>query len=359
MSYTLAIGPDAPFWPGSQRLILTIEGEVVTDVHYRPDEEPPAFLARLPRLDLEQTVYEVLHGFGSSSQAHGLALCLALETLTDTLVPNRAHYLRCAIAEIERLWSHLRAVRSLFEVLGLRRQTAVLQELVGQAREALHIFGGDPEVPDLLVPGGLRKDITFEQYEWLVRLLETINQLLFELIDHAIDDTRLLARTVNVGTLSREVTAQFLLRGPLARAAGLDADVRLDEPYAAYGDLTVRRIIQEGGDVHARLVMLLLEAFEALKLAEQALQAMPGGDNLLGDFPAELPAGTASAAVESPQGLLRYTIVSDGYRLTDLTIDAPVHIDRLLARTLFVGALVDNVPLIVLSTDPCIRHAEV
>jgi Ni,Fe-hydrogenase III large subunit len=127
-------------------------------------------------------------------------------------------------------------------------------------------------------------------------------------------------------------------------------------PYASYPRLIVRRVLQEGGDVHARLVVLLLESFESLKLIEQVLHDLPAGP-WEGAFPQELASGQASGHVEAPRGLLRYTLQSDGFRLTDVIIDEPHQLDRLLARTLFVGALLDNVILIALSTLPLLDTA--
>lgn len=353
MSYTLAIGPSAPYWPGPQRLVLTVAGETVRDVVYRPNEDERDYSSRLQRLEPEQVLDLMTRRRGGSMFAHALAFCQALEALLDTPPPQRAAYLRCAVAEIERLASHLSALHAVFSLLGQQRRTDVLHALRGQAHRALRLLTEPAELSTLCMPGGMRHNLDDERWSELLTLLNEMHRHLFELIDQTIDDPRLLARTVDVGTVARGAAEQFMLRGPLARAAGLEVDTRLDEPYAAYPRLNVRRIVQEGGDVHARLVLLLLEAFESIKLADQALQEMPAGSHTSADaFPTAVPAGEARAAVESPRGLLRYRLAGDGYRLTDLAVDAPQQIDRLLARTLFVGAVLDNVVLIALSTGP-------
>jgi Ni,Fe-hydrogenase III large subunit len=247
-------------------------------------------------------------------------------------------------------------VRMLFIALGHQQHATNVQAIESQAHEALLLLSGTSDTTNVCVPGGVRHDIQHEEHTWVLRLLATIKQQLFELIDQVIDEPRLLARTVDVGALSRAVVAQFELRGPLARAAGLEVDGRLELPYANYSRLIVRRVLQEGGDVHARLVVLLLESFESLKLVEQVLHELPAGQ-WEGAFPQDLASGRASGHVESPRGLLRYTIQSDGFRLTDVAIDEPRQLDRLLARTLFVGALLDNVILIALSTLPLLDTA--
>ena len=109
--------------------------------------------------------------------------------------------------------------------------------------------------------------------------------------------------------------------------------------------------------MYARLVVLLLEAFEGLKLVEQALQALPAGD-WQGDVPNNLRRGQASSAVEGPHGMIRYTLESDGERLKKVRIDTPRQLDRLLARTLLANTLLDNVVPIITSCDVCTACAE-
>jgi Ni,Fe-hydrogenase III large subunit len=357
VSYTLALGPFTPYWRSPFRLVLKVEDERVVDVDYRGGYNERGCAERLPQLALEQALHLVSRISGTSSHAHVLAFCQALEALNGIDVPARAQYMRCIAAEIERAASHLVTLQTLFEVLGLQPRVQTIQALRTRLREGLLLLSQQPGLPQACMPGGVRHDVDDVQYTWLLTLLDTLSKDLFELIDRTIDENSLLARTFGVGTLAAGVVEQFGLRGPLARAAGVETDTRLDQPYAAYDRLMVRRVVQKGGDVHSRLVLLLLEAFESLKLATQALQDLPAGA-CLGALPAEFAAGTASVGVEGPRGLLGYTLHSDGYRLLQVTIDAPRQLDRLLARTLFVGALVDDVVLIALSTDICTACAE-
>jgi Ni,Fe-hydrogenase III large subunit len=167
----------------------------------------------------------------------------------------------------------------------------------------------------------------------------------------------LLARTIEVGGLPRAAAEQFGVRGPLARASGIARDARSDHPYAGYSRLAFKPITQDGGDVYARLMLLLLEAYESVKLIEQALKELAEGQSH-GELPEELPVGQGASAVEGPHGLIRYVVESDGRRLTRVRIDTPRQLDRLLARTLLSDALIDNAVAIIASTDPCTACAE-
>ncbi len=357
MGYTLTLGPFVAHWRGPQRLVLKVEGEIITDVDYRAGYNERGCAERLTRLNLDQALHLVSRICSAASHAHSLAFCQALETLLGITVPERAAYLRCGVAELERVISHLTGLTALFDVLGLDRYTDMTRRLREGSQQAMYLLTGARIIPDVCLPGGLRADLDADQRSELLTVLAKLNRLIFRLIDQAIDHRALLSRTVNVGTLTPAGAAQFFVRGPLGRASGVTADLRIDQPYAAYQQLTVRRVVQEGGDVYARLVVLLLETLESVKLVEQVLEQLPGGE-WHGALPQRLSAGRATAEVESPQGLLRYRLESDGRRLTNVSIDSPRPLDRLLARTLLVGAMVDNVMLIMGSTDMCVACAE-
>jgi ech hydrogenase subunit E len=147
------------------------------------------------------------------------------------------------------------------------------------------------------------------------------------------------------------------VRGPLARASGIGRDLRVDQPYGWYASLPIRVITQEGGDVYARLVVLLLEAYESLKLAEQILRDLPSGA-CIGGIPAEFGPGSGSSGVEGPLGPIRYQLEGGGSRLTGVVVETPRLLDRLLVRTLLAGALVDNVAAIIASASHCVFCSE-
>lgn len=357
MSYSLALGPFHPAWRGPQRFVLALSGERITDVEYQHEYTSRGCADRLPRLPLAEALHLAARVCGACSIAHSLAFCAALEQLCELTVGARAEFLRCAAAEIERLSAHLGASARLLRALGMEPQAASLDALCETSHRVLHRLAGARAVPDLCIPGGVQRDLADADREELLVALPKINRGLYRLIDGLIDNRALLARTVEVGTLPRAAAEQFGVRGPLARASGLARDARVDHPYSAYPTLQVRPIVQEGGDVYARLVVLLLEAYESVKLAEQSLRELPAGD-WQGALPRELPAGQGVGVTEGPRGMIRYSLESSGERLVRARIDAPRQLDRLLVRTLLVGGLLDSAVAIIASTDHCTACAE-
>jgi ech hydrogenase subunit E len=357
VTYTLALGPFHPAWRGPQRFVLRVSGEQIADVEYQSGLNERGCAERIARVDLPEALHLVTRICGADSLAHALAFCQALEQLCGLEVSDRAAMLRTGAAEIERVASHLRAAAGVLDALGMERASRQIEALRERAQALLEALAGARVGPDYVVPGGVRRDLSDRQRDQLLAQIPGLNRGLYRAVDRLIDNRALLARTIEVGALPRQAAEQFGVRGPLARASGISRDTRVDYPYAAYRQLALRPVVQEGGDVYARLVVLLLEAYESVKLVEQVLREAPAGE-WLGAVPETLRAGQASSATEAPHGMLRYTLDSDGFRLTGARIDAPRQLDRLLARTLLAGALPDNVVAIVASVDPCVACAE-
>lgn len=357
MSYSLALGPFHSAWLGPQRFILRIASDRVVDVEYQSGFNERGCAERLLRLPLPDALHLVARICGECSFAHSLAFCQALERLYRRDVGTRAALIRVVAAELERASAHLRAAGNVLHAIGMDQRGAHLETFSRQCRDMLAQVTGGRVPPSVCAPGGLLRDLSSSDRDDLLALLPGIRSDLYRFIDRLIDQRLLLARTVEVGALPRTAAEQFGVRGPMARASGIRRDVRADQPYAAYTMLAFQTIVQEGGDVHARLLMLLLETYESVKLVETALQRLPEEDPLV-ELPGELPHGEASAMVEGPRGAIRYTIESDGLRLTRVEIDTPRQCDRLLARTLLSQAQLDDVMAILASIAICVACAE-
>jgi Ni,Fe-hydrogenase III large subunit len=357
VTYSLALGPFHPFWRGPQRFDLKLTGERIADIEYHDELNERGCAERLPRLDLPQALHLVTRICGTCSFAHSLAFCQAIEQLCALDVSERVVTLRTVAAELERIASHTRAAATVLRALGMDMYADELDAPRELALQSLQALSGARVIPDLCLPGGLRRDMAPREREALLVALPKLNRGLYRIADRLIDHRALLARTIEVGALPRAAAEQFGVRGPLARASGIPRDTRSDSPYAGYAALEFKPITQDGGDVYARLILLLLEAYESVKLIEQAVKDLPSGE-WRGELPAELPAGQGTGAAEGPRGMIRYSIESDGRRITRARIDAPRQIDRLLARTLLSGALIDNAVAIIASIDTCTACAE-
>jgi NADH-quinone oxidoreductase subunit D len=163
--------------------------------------------------------------------------------------------------------------------------------------------------------GGLKEEAPAG---WTGRAREAIALVQSRLpdLDHLIRKNEIfLARTVGVGVLTAAQAAAYGASGPVARASGLDIDLRRDEPYLAYGDLDVPVVTRTAGDCHSRFEVLLDQVYVSLDLALQCLDRV---DRISGPVNVRLPKvvkapeGHTYAWTENPLGINGYYLVSRG-----------------------------------------------
>jgi len=171
-----------------------------------------------------------------------------------------------------------------------------------------------------IIPGGVRNDIPpyaiekgLQTCDWFDRRMDEYEKIFFE-------NPMVHQRSDRVGVLSREDAIAFGATGTVARASGLDFDVRKDEPYSAYPDLEFRTPVLTQGDSWARAYVALLDMREAVKIIRQALKKLPQGPVRLKIGPQpRVPAGEVYSRTEGARGEMSYQIISDGsprpYRL--------------------------------------------
>jgi len=153
--------------------------------------------------------------------------------------------------------------------------------------------------------------------------------------------------------MTREQAELWGTVGPTARASGVPRDLRVDSPYAGYGEFPVRLITEAAGDLEARFVVRLRELQESYRLIHEILAHLPEGE-LTARMKRRIPEGEALIRVEAPRGELFYFVKSNG-------TDSP---ERVKARTpticnmasvlqLTVGHQLADVPMILAGIDPC------
>jgi NADH-quinone oxidoreductase subunit D len=373
------MGPVHPATHGVLRLLLELDGETVTRcepiigyLHTGMEKECEdqnwrSAVTIVTRMDYLAPLF--------NEQAYSLAV----EALLGKEVPPRGKYIRTLMAEMNRLSSHLvwfatqgldmGAMSAMF--YGFRERELVIDfyEMV----TGLRMNHG------YIIPGGVWEDLP-EGWEPIVRgIVSTLRRRIEEYEELLSQNPIYIERTRGVAVITREEALATGASGPIARACGIDWDLRRDFPYEAYGDVEFDVPLADEGDVYARYQVRMAEMRESLRIIDQLVDAMPGGDfknmdpKLTPPPRSELnrsmeavihhfklvtqgytvPAGEFYAAVESPRGELGAYVVSDGgtspYRVH---VRDPSFVNLQTLPPMTVGGLVADLIAAIASVDP-------
>jgi NADH-quinone oxidoreductase subunit D len=314
----LNIGPQHPATHGVLRLRLTLDGERVQAcepvVGYMHRGVEKLFEVR----DYRQIVVLANRHDWLSAFSSELGVVLAVEDMLGMEVPERATWLRTLLAELNRVLNHLMFLGSYPLELGAItpifyafRERETIQEVMEE------VSGGRMHYMFNRV-GGLKEDIPAGWTGRTSAAIATVRSRLAELEDLILGNEIFRARTVGIGVLSPELVHAYGVSGPIARASGLDMDLRRDEPYLAYGELqdVLRVPVRTEGDCHARFAVLLEQTKVSLDLADACLERLaqlaPGPVNVRLPKILKAPEGSTYVWTENPLGLNGYYLVSRG-----------------------------------------------
>ncbi|WP_405012743.1 NADH-quinone oxidoreductase subunit D [Kitasatospora sp. NBC_01539] len=314
----LNIGPQHPSTHGVLRLKLVLDGErIVTAepvIGYMHRGAEKLFEAR----DYRQIIMLANRHDWLSAFSNELGVVLAVERMLGMEVPERAVWTRTLLAELNRVLNHLMFLGSYpLELGGI---TPIFHAFT--AREELqHVLeeasGGRMHYMFNRV-GGLKEDLPAGWLGRVRRAVAAVRDQLPVYEDLVLGNEIFRGRTAGVGVLTREQVHAYGVSGPIARASGVDFDLRRDEPYLAYGELqdVLTVVTREEGDCLARFECLLEQAANSLALADACLdrlaQSAPGPVNQRLPKVLKAPEGATYAWTENPLGVNGYYLVSRG-----------------------------------------------
>jgi Ni,Fe-hydrogenase III large subunit len=353
MSYTIPIGPYHPALEEPYKINVTCEGEKVQDVDIAIGFNFRGIELLAQRRNYIQDVTLVERVCGICSNVHTMTFCMAAESIAGIKIPARAGYIRVIIAELERLHSHLLWSGVAAELIGFQTMFMEIFALRESVMDVLEAISGNRVNYAMNSIGGVNRDIT--DPDSILTAVRGIQKSLEKLVIPVFTtNATVKARTAGVGTLTREDALIYGTVGPTARASGLELDLRCDQPYAAYGELGVNRVVQTAGDVQARVVVRALEMLESVRLIEKALQTLPSGPIRIEDRVPVIPLGEATARAEAPRGEVFYYIASDGSDIPQrVKVRTPTYANMPSVRAMSRDQQLADMPLIQASIDPC------
>jgi NADH-quinone oxidoreductase subunit D len=335
---TINFGPQHPAAHGVLRLILDLDGEIVTrvDPHigllHRGTEkliEHKTYLQAIPYFDRLDYVAPM-------NQEH--SFCLAIEKLIGLQVPARGQYIRVLFSEIGRLLNHLLCVTTQAMDVG-----ALTPPLWGfEEREKLMVFyervSGARMHANFFRPGGVHQDLPPGLAEDIIKFCDHFPKVLDD-IEGLLTENRIFKqRNVDIGVLTRAEAEMWGMSGVMLRSAGVRWDLRRTQPYECYNELDFQIPVGKNGDNYDRYVIRMEEMRQSTRLMRQCIEKMPSGpvvstdakivpprrgemktsmEALIHHFKLytegfHVPAGEAYAAVEAPKGEFGVYLVADG-----------------------------------------------
>jgi NADH-quinone oxidoreductase subunit D len=271
---TLNVGPQHP-GSGHMRIIVKIDGDYIVSADPDPGyvhrgEEKMAeyrnYIQNIPHLERP-----VIHDSCNVLYPY----CLGVEELLGIEVPERAKYLRVIASELNRCVyiQYWLAIYGIF--LG---HSTMFMWPAGDRElyiDMLEKMTGARVTHAYFVPGGIRNDVPANFEDMLLKRVNYFEKRIKEYGAIFYDNPILISRTRDAGKLSREDAIRLGTTGSTLRASGVDYDLRVKEPYDAYGELDIKVNTLKEGDAYARSKIPWLDMLESCNIIRQALQKMP------------------------------------------------------------------------------------
>jgi NADH-quinone oxidoreductase subunit D len=373
------MGPQHPSTHGVLRLVLELDGELITR-----SKPVIGYLHTGMEKTGEQLTYlqgptNVTRMDYAAPLFNELAFSLATEELLGIEAPDRAQWIRMLMCEVNRLSSHM-----LFMATNGMDLGAVGMMLYGwREREELLRFlemvTGLRMNHNYIRPGGVAADLPDGWREFLEPLLDSLPARLEEFDTLMTGQPIWRERLQGVGVITAEEAISLGATGPILRSTGYAWDLRRDEPYLRYDQVDFDVIVGSYGDCFDRYAIRLAEIRESIRIIRQCMDKMPAGDYRIQDKKVtpppraridesmealihhfkiftegfKVPEGEVYVAVENPRGELGCYLVSDGSsNPVRMHIRGPSFVNLQSLPHLMKDSLIADTVAIVSSVDP-------
>ena len=357
-TYTIPVGPLHVALEEPMYFRIDLHGETVSHVELNAGHAHRGIEYLATKRSMFQNVVLTERICSLCSNSHPESFAMAVERVAGIEIPERAAYLRVIAAEVKRVASHLFNVALGVHLTGydtLFMHIMQVREITSDIKET--VFGNRMDIGAICI-GGARYDLDDETIAYLKAALDRLEPEIETIIKTYRTNGTILGRLRGTGRLTKDEAIACGVVGPVARASGIDYDVRREAPYAAYDRMPLQVHTLTDGDVWSRYFLRLQEALTSIGLIRAALRDLPGGPAHLDERP-DIPAGRAIAKCEAPRGeLIYYLKTNETPQPERVKWRVPSFMNWDALRFMLRDAKVADIAIIVNSIDPCVSCTE-
>ena len=325
-SHSLNFGPQHPSAHGVLRLVLEMDGEVVSravphiGLLHRGTEkliEYKTYMKALPYFDRLDYV---------SPMCQEQVFALATEKLLGITIPDRAKWIRTMFAEITRILSHLLSVTSFGLDCGALTPALWGYEEREKLLEFYEAVSGARYHANYFRPGGVAKDLPPGLEDRIGAWASEFPRFVDDLEAMLTGNRIWKQRTVGIGVFTPEQALDWGFSGPNLRASGVPWDLRRTQPYDMYGEVEFEVPVARNGDCYDRYLVRVAEMRQSVRIIEQCLARMKPGPVKIQDTKIAPPSRTDMK--RSMEALIHhFKLFTEGYHVppgaTYTTVESP------------------------------------
>jgi NADH-quinone oxidoreductase subunit D len=374
----LNMGPSHPATHGVLRLVLELDGEVITKA--TPDI---GFLHRGDEKIAENMQYNQFVPYTDrldylAPLSNNVAYALAVEKLMNWEIPSRGKAIRVICCELSRISSHLMGLGAM--ALDLGAMTVFLYSFTQREKiyDLSELLSGARFTTSYTRVGGQIRDLPEKFIPMLRDFLDQFGAALDEMDKLLTRNKIFVDRTKDVGVITKDRAIAYAISGPNLRGSGIEHDLRRKHPYLDYEQYDFEVVVGSAGDCYDRYLVRIEEMRQSVKILRQVIEKLPAGpinvvdwknmtppkshvmtkmEELIHHFIVvteglDAPPGEVYFAAENPKGELGFYINSRGggvpYRLK---IRAPSFVNLSILPELLPGCMVADVTAVLGSLD--------
>lgn len=352
----IPFGPQHPVLPEPIHLDLVLEDETVVQAIPSIGFVHRGLEKLVEKKDFKDYVFVAERICGICSFIHSQGYCQTIEQIMDIEVPDRAKYLRVIWGELSRVHSHLLWLGLLADAFGFESLFMQSWRIREKVLDLFEMSTGGRVIFSACQVGGTRKDMDSEMLKTFETVLTDVDAEVKNLTATFLSDATVVHRLKNVGVLTKEMAHDLGAVGPFMRASGIAYDART-LGYAAYPELEFEIITSDGCDSLARTEVRINEIFQSISLIKQAIAKIPQGE--IAAPVKGFPKGEYFSRLEQPRGEVIYYAKANGTKFLErMRVRTPTFANIPPLVETLKGCELADVPLIVLTIDPCISCTE-